>query len=114
MQYHRDVNNIAWEPHPSVQGIRIKPLISNREDGLDVSCLLVKIPAGGEAPEHIHENQDDIIYPLEGKATIWIDGAGEFALEPGALVRVPKGIRHKVYKVLEDLLVYDVFFPALM
>ncbi|MCF8077901.1 MAG: cupin domain-containing protein [Desulfobacterales bacterium] len=106
--------SIPWQPHPSVPGIEIKALVSKAETGLDLSCLLVRIPAGSEAPEHIHEAQDDIIYPLQGKATMWVDGEGDFPLEPGVFVRVPKGTRHRVYDVKEDLLVYDVFFPALM
>lgn len=114
MDPKRIIDSIAWEPHPSVPGVEIKPLISKRDDGLDVSCLLVKVPAGSEVPEHIHETQDDIIYPLTGKASMWVDGTGEFALEPGVLVRVPMGTRHKVFNVIEDLLVYDVFSPALM
>ena len=114
MQPNRQVENLSWEPHPSVPGVEVKALISKKEDGLDVSCMLVKVPAGSEVPEHIHEGQDDLIYPLQGRASMWVDGTGDFPLEPGVFVRVPKGVRHKVFDVKEDLLVYDVFFPALM
>jgi quercetin dioxygenase-like cupin family protein len=114
MKIHRLVDNISWIPHPTASGVRIKPMISQKEHGLDVTCMLVNIPVGKEVPEHIHDDQDDIIYPLQGKATIWVDGSGTFSLEPGVIVKVPKGIKHKVYNTTEELLVYDVFFPALM
>jgi quercetin dioxygenase-like cupin family protein len=114
MEVNRKVENIPWRPHPVVPGISIKPLISSKEQHLDVTCMLVAVPAGKEVPEHIHDTQDDILYPLKGKAVMWVEDAGEFTLEPGLIVRVPKGKKHKITKVVEELLVYDVFSPALI
>jgi quercetin dioxygenase-like cupin family protein len=114
MKAHRLVDSISWQPHPTAKGVRIKPMISLKEHNLDVTCMLVDIPAGIDIPEHIHETQDDILYPLHGKGVMWVDGNGDFALEPGVIVKVPKGIKHKITDVTEDLLLYDVFCPALM
>ena len=114
MEVNRSVDNISWVPHPTAQGVGIKPLISKKEHGLNVTCMLVNVPAGKEVPEHIHKDQDDILYPLQGRAVMWVDGTGDFSLEPGIIVRVPKGIKHKIVDVTEDLLIYDVFCPALM
>ncbi len=82
--------------------------------GADVTCMLVKIPAGKHVAEHVHADQDDILFPLAGKAVMWVDGVGEFPLIPGVVVRVPKGTRHKIEKVTEELLIHDVFCPYLM
>jgi len=114
MGKYRQINEIDWEPHPLFPEVRIKPLITEKEDGINVTCILVNVPRGKEVPEHIHEDQDDIIYPLKGKGMIWINGMGSFSIEPGIIVRVPRGVRHKVYDIKEELLVYDVFFPALL
>ena len=114
MEVYRSVEEVSWMPHPTVQGVTIKPLISEKEHGLNVTCLLVNVPAGKEVPEHIHEEQDDILYLLQGKAVMWVDGTGDFSLEPGVIVRVPKGKKHKIFDVTQDLLIYDVFCPALM
>jgi len=40
------IENQAWEPHPLAKGVAIKPLVTKRDHDLDVSCILVKIPAG--------------------------------------------------------------------
>ncbi len=114
MKVKQIVEDISWMPHPLADGVKIKPLVSQKEDDLDVTCMLVFIPVGREVPEHIHEDQDDILYPLKGQAMMWVEGTGEFPLEPGVVVRVPKGVRHKVVKITEDILIYDVFTPALM
>jgi mannose-6-phosphate isomerase-like protein (cupin superfamily) len=114
MEAYRSVEEISWISHPTAQGVKIKPLISEKEHGLDVTCMLVNIPVGKQAPEHIHEEQDDILYPLQGRAVMWVDGTGNFSLEPGVIVRVPKGVKHKIFDVTENLLIYDVFCPALI
>ena len=114
MDAHRLVESIPWVPHPTAPDVQIKPMITLKEYALDVTCMLVKVPAGKEVPEHIHETQDDILYPLEGKAVMWVDGGEDFILEPGVVVRVPKGVKHKIFDVTEELLIYDVFCPALI
>jgi quercetin dioxygenase-like cupin family protein len=114
MEINRKTDDIAWAPHPVAQGISIKPLISSKEHNLNVTCMLVKVPVGKEVPEHVHEAQDDILFPLYGKAVMWVEGAGDFSLEPGVIVRVPKGKRHRIGDVVEELLIYDVFCPALI
>lgn len=114
MEAYRSVDSISWMPHPTASGVHIKPMITLKEHGLDVTCMLVEVPAGKEVPEHVHEKQDDILYPIQGRAVMWVDGGENFMLEPGVVVRVPKGVKHKILDVTEDLLIYDVFCPALI
>jgi mannose-6-phosphate isomerase-like protein (cupin superfamily) len=114
MEAYRLMENIPWIPHPTAEGVQIKPFISLKEHGLGVTCLLVRIPAGKEIGEHVHANQDDILYPLTGKARMWVEGTGEFPLEPGIVVRVPKGTKHKIFGATQEVLFYGVFCPALL
>jgi len=114
MGVNRSVEEVSWIPHPTAQGVKIKPLISRKEHGLNVTCMLADIPVGKEVPEHVHEEQDDILYPLQGRAVMWVDGTGNFSLEPGVIVRVPKGKKHKIFDITENLLLFDVFCPALI
>ena len=114
MKAYRFVKDIPWIPHPTADGVEIKPMISKGEHGLDVTCMLVRVPVGSEVPEHIHAEQEDILYLLEGKAMMRVEETGEFSLEPGVIVKVPPGTKHNITDVREDLLIYDVFFPALI
>ena len=112
MDIFTKVDNQAWEPHPLAKGVDIKPLVTKRDHGLNVSCILVKIPSGIEIPEHTHADQVDILYPIRGKAEMFVEGAGNFSLNPGVVVRVPMGAKHKIFNVTEELIIYDVFHPA--
>ena len=105
-------DSLSWEPHPIAAGVEIKPLVTKKDHGLDVTCMLVKVPVGTEVPEHIHETQTDILYPLQGRAEMYVEGAGNLELKPGIVVRVPIGTKHKIFNVAEELLIYDVFQPA--
>lgn len=112
MEFCTNVDNIPWAPHPVAEGVKIKPLVTKKDHGPDVTCVLVKVPVGIEVPEHIHETQADILYPLQGRAEMYIEGAGKLELKPGVVVRVPIGVKHRIFNVAEDLLLYDVFQPA--
>lgn len=114
METYRMAKKIPWEPHPTAPGVEIKPLITKRDHGLNVTCMMVSVPVGKTVPVHIHEAQDDILYLLEGKAVMWIEGTGNVSLMPGVIVRVPMGTKHEIFDVTTRLLIYDVFCPALM
>ncbi|CAB1063056.1 hypothetical protein D1BOALGB6SA_7839 [Olavius sp. associated proteobacterium Delta 1] len=72
MEICTEVDNLFWDPHPLGEGVKTKPLVTKREHDLNVSCILVKVPAGIEIPEHTHEEQTDILYPLSGKAEMYV------------------------------------------
>ena len=104
--------DVEWAPHPFLP-IQIKSFLSKKDDGGDITIFLVKIPAGREIPVHVHETQEDIIFILAGRAKMWIDGVGDFDIEKGTFIRVPKNTQHRIYDVTEDILNYDVFTPPL-
>jgi mannose-6-phosphate isomerase-like protein (cupin superfamily) len=110
----RKIGELEWQPHPTAEGVEIKVLVSRASQDTDVTCMLVRIGRGMEVPEHIHDHSDDILYPLAGQAQMWVEGSGGFSLEPGVIVRVPRGTRHRIFDVTEDLLLHDVFWPALL
>jgi mannose-6-phosphate isomerase-like protein (cupin superfamily) len=107
-----NIEKVNWEQHPFLD-IKIKKLVSKEKDGADVTIFLAKLLRGQEIQAHVHENSDDVLFPLEGKGKIYIEGSGEFDLFPGVLVRVPRKTKHRVYAVEEDLLYFDVFAPPM-
>ncbi|RLE48883.1 MAG: hypothetical protein DRJ31_06285 [Candidatus Methanomethylicota archaeon] len=109
-----DEGKVSWGPHPLAKGVEIKNLLTKKDHGADVTCVLVKLPKGSVVPEHIHKEQDDILFFLEGRCKMFIEGIGEFEAKKGMLIRIPKNTRHSVPEVYEDTLLYDVFSPALV
>jgi len=112
MDYVKKEKDLAWEPHPFLP-IQIKLFLTQKSDRTDVTCFLVKVPKGKEIPVHVHETQEDILFLLAGKGRMWIEGIGDFDIEKGTLIRVPKNTKHRIYDVTEEILNYDVFTPPL-
>jgi quercetin dioxygenase-like cupin family protein len=50
-------------------------------------------PAGWEVPLHVHEDEDEVHYYLEGRVTVRI-GDKTFTGTPGSLCFLPRGIPH--------------------
>ena len=103
-----------WEPHPLVKEVLLNFIITQKDNGAGVTCLFVRIPKGKEIPEHFHELSNDIIVPLEGKATIWVQGMGEFEMRRGVVINIPKGVKHKIFDVTDDIFAFDVFNPGIV
>ncbi len=106
---------LPWKNHPVVKDVSLKTIITTEQFGKDSpSIIIVKIPVGIEVPEHVHEESEDILFILTGKATMWIDGIGNLKLQKNAVVRVPRNTKHRIFDVTDELLVYDVFSPGTM
>jgi quercetin dioxygenase-like cupin family protein len=67
MNRARHIRDIPEESHPFLKGVTMKTLLSQRDDGADATCIIVRCPAGSEIEEHVHQGQDDLIYVLEGR-----------------------------------------------
>jgi quercetin dioxygenase-like cupin family protein len=107
-------DRVEWQPHPKFKGVEIKPFFTEKVHKSQASIVLVRTKKGEEIPEHIHEESDDIFYVLSGKGKEFIEGSGEFVLQKGMGVRIPKGLKHRTYDVEEDLIFYGVFAPPTM
>jgi quercetin dioxygenase-like cupin family protein len=106
------VNELSWEPHPVFKDLLIKRLLSHEKDNVDLSIAMVKVRKGAQIPAHVHE-QDDIVYHVEGKGKMWVDGAGDFEVGPGSFMRIPAGVKHQPHDIEEDILVFDIYHPHL-
>ena len=78
------------------------------------------LPPGTFVPPHIHPDQDEFLYILEGRFEFILDG-NELTGEPGDLVKLPRGIPHGIFNnsgytiktlfcVTPSLRLYDLFW----
>lgn len=113
----KKTEGLEWEDHfMKMDGKKIdggiKFIYTRERDESPITVMMVTLKKGASLPDHVHRDQPDMIYVLEGKATMFIDGEGEFPLEAGMVVQVPPNTLHAMRNVEEDLLVYNVFAPA--
>jgi quercetin dioxygenase-like cupin family protein len=50
-------------------------------------------PYGGESPYHVHHNEDEAFYVLEGELTVYVGGE-KIKAEPGTWVYAPREVPH--------------------
>ncbi len=105
-------SDITWEAHPCFTGLTSAMFVSNRDDQVDLTCMLTRVMAGTIIDGHAHEC-DEIIYVLEGNAIMSIEGTEDVAMMPGTFFRIPKGMEHRPHTIKENILAYNVFHPFL-
>ncbi len=65
-----------------------------------------------DTPLHVHENEDELFYVLEGEHVYRV-GEEEFEVGPGAMVFAPRGVPHAQRRVVpRSGRALDFFYPA--
>jgi quercetin dioxygenase-like cupin family protein len=68
-----------------------------REDTNGAYGLIeVVVPAGVGSPWHLHPEEDEWFYVLEGELTVWVADT-KLSLTPGSFAFGPKGVPHTFY-----------------
>ena len=62
--------------------------------GAPFTLLEAHWPAGGGPPPHVHADEDELFYLLDGRLTVRC-GRTTWQLEPGGLAFCPRGILHQ-------------------
>ncbi len=102
------INDLEFIEHPVNKNVKIAYILTHKDDSVDITSAIVKIPKGQSIPEHTHDVYD-IICPLSGKGKMWVENVGEFEIKKGVFVKVPPHTKHRVFDVEEDLEIYDIF-----
>ncbi|MEU9288562.1 cupin domain-containing protein [Streptomyces sp. NPDC048275] len=68
-------------------------LLSKAQSNGEFSLVDCVIPDGAGTPSHLHHNESETFFVLEGEIVIVVGGE-EHVLQPGGLVYVPKNTRH--------------------
>ena len=112
MKYETKENDIKWKPHPAGhEGVKMKVIRSEEKDSTQSTIAWVLVEEGAGVPEHTHEESDDYLYILDGKAKMKV-GDDVYEIEEGSHITVPRQTIHEIFDVEEDLYIYDVFSPA--
>ncbi len=85
----RDEGTPMW--FLGVAPARIKA--TSAQTGGDYALFDFVVPPNGALPLHIHHNDDETVYVLEGTVTVFC-GDQRISAEPGAFVFMPRGIPH--------------------
>lgn len=77
-----------------------------------LTAIMEYISPGDGIPEHLHENEDELIFIHAGEALVLLDGE-EHRAQTGALAFVPQGVWHAVRNASEEelLTMLAVFNP---
>ena len=68
-------------------------LVSGEREGGSFFAMEGRVPTGGGPPPHIHENEDETLYILEGECSVQL-GEERFVARPGDFVFLPRGVVH--------------------
>lgn len=82
------------------QGLSYFAGVSAESAGSQALCMhLLRIPPGGKANAHLHENHESAIYIISGEAEMWYgEGLKEHAVtRAGDFVYIPAGVPHQPY-----------------
>jgi mannose-6-phosphate isomerase-like protein (cupin superfamily) len=107
--------NLVWEAHPSFPGVLLAGLVADAP-GAAVRCALVRMNSTSAVAEHVHDEEDDMFYVLQGHAVMWTGTTGDVPIAAGSFVRVPKGSRHRPHSFSDNFLIFNIWtkepFPS--
>jgi quercetin dioxygenase-like cupin family protein len=70
--------------------------VSGEDTGGAYGLLEITVPAGVGPPWHVHPEEDEWLYVLEGELTVWVADA-RMSLKAGSFAFGPKGVPHTFY-----------------
>ncbi|MFO0910082.1 MAG: cupin domain-containing protein [Isosphaeraceae bacterium] len=95
-----------------VVGDRCTIKTSGRDTGGAYAMIEITISPGGGPPPHVHHNEDEAFYLLEGRVEFHADGAS-FTADPGSWITLPRLSLHHYCNIGEtDARMLVVVNPA--
>ncbi len=70
--------------------------ISGRDTGGEYGMFEIVVPEGLGSPWHVHPEEDEWFYVLEGAMTFWV-GDEKLSLKAGSFAFGPRGVPHTFY-----------------
>ena len=76
-------------------------LIQSKDFVTRINCY----EPGQVTPFHVHPNDDEVIYCLEGRGAITFDDRDDVPIGPGSLISLPAGLPHGIAAAADSRLV---------
>ena len=107
------IEGLAWNFHPGFKGVALKHLVCAQDTDGQFSAHLVRVSAGYEIGEHIHEGKWEMHEVISGSGhCMLLDKRLEY--QTGSVAIMPPDITHQVKAEGEDLYILAKFIPALL
>lgn len=107
------MESLEWNYHGAFKGVALKHLVMGDQTEGKLSCHLVRIEAGCEIGDHIHESNWELHEVVGGTGTCFL-GDKKVEYEAGISAVIPEGKPHRVVAGDEDLYILAKFVPALV
>lgn len=95
----------------SYQGGYFRTLIAPEVTGNALTALEFTLPKGAEPPPHVHTNEDESFYVLDGRISVAI-GDTVTILEKGDAVFAPRNIPHSFKILTEQVTLINLITPG--
>jgi mannose-6-phosphate isomerase-like protein (cupin superfamily) len=93
-----------------------KLLLAPKFGGVDnVSRGMNITEVGSMIPDHVHEESEEVLFLISGRAKIVIEGEGEWEIGPETAFYSPIGVKHRVENIGDEpLRIVWVYSPPLL
>src|SRR5919197_3097576 len=72
--------------------------VATAEDtGGQLAVIEQRLSPAGEPPRHVHANEDEAFYVLDGRLAATLGDDTTLSAEPGELVFLPRGVPHSLH-----------------
>jgi quercetin dioxygenase-like cupin family protein len=78
--------------------------------GAPFAASVLKLPAGAKVPEHVHAQETEMLYILEGSGTMTIAGQ-QVAVTPTSVIQIPPNTKH-AFAATAAVRAVQVYTPA--
>ena len=79
--------------HLQILGTNARVIVHSEQTGGGLYQFELTVPPGEGIPPHVHTDEDEAIYVIEGEATVVLDGI-ERAASAGDGTAFPRGVSH--------------------
>jgi len=82
---------------------------TDRLGAKNVTMGVCEVPPQGAMDPHSHDNEEEVMYVLQGQGRVMVDGSSE-AIGPGSAIYLPVGSEHRMINESDDVLKFVFCF----